>query len=278
MEIKYLGTAASEGIPALFCDCETCRRSMKLGGKNIRTRSQAIIDNSLLIDFPADTYMHFLKHKIPMTKIKTCIITHSHEDHLYPDEIIMRKTDCFAHVDSGEALTFYCTESGYNMICKVTEKNHIPDRDVRVKKIEPFEAFETEGYKITPMRAIHDPKSSPVIFAIEKDGKSIFYANDTAQICEETMDCLKKFKKPFNVVSFDCTWANNPDYDGGHMNFKQNIEFRDEFIKCGIANKDTVFITNHFSHNSKDVVYDDFLKIANEYGFTVAYDGMEIKF
>ena len=50
MEFQYLGTAAAEGIPALFCGCENCERSRKIGGRAIRTRSQAIIDGTLLID------------------------------------------------------------------------------------------------------------------------------------------------------------------------------------------------------------------------------------
>lgn len=54
MKIQYLGTAA-EGLPALFCECETCKHAAFLGGRNIRTRSQAIIDDALLIDYPADT-------------------------------------------------------------------------------------------------------------------------------------------------------------------------------------------------------------------------------
>ncbi len=60
MRIKYFGTAAAEGFPGLFCSCEACERARKAGGKNIRTRSQALIDRALLIDFPADTYMHVL--------------------------------------------------------------------------------------------------------------------------------------------------------------------------------------------------------------------------
>lgn len=61
MKIKYLGTAAAEGIPAIFCECANCKRSRMLGGKNIRTRSQAIIDDVLLIDFPAVVYDDFVK-------------------------------------------------------------------------------------------------------------------------------------------------------------------------------------------------------------------------
>lgn len=55
MKIQFLGTAAYEGIPAMFCQCEQCNTARKRGGKNLRTRSQALIDGKLLIDFPADT-------------------------------------------------------------------------------------------------------------------------------------------------------------------------------------------------------------------------------
>ena len=73
MKIKYLGTAAAEGIPAVFCECETCKKAIELGGKNIRTRSQAIIDDKLLIDFPADTYIHSLQYRIMLSDIKNCM-------------------------------------------------------------------------------------------------------------------------------------------------------------------------------------------------------------
>ena len=33
MEIQYLGTAAAEGWPALFCDCDICHRARKEGGE-----------------------------------------------------------------------------------------------------------------------------------------------------------------------------------------------------------------------------------------------------
>ena len=56
MEIQYLGTAAAEGLPALFCDCEICRKARNTGGKEVRTRTQSIVDGKILIDFPPDTY------------------------------------------------------------------------------------------------------------------------------------------------------------------------------------------------------------------------------
>ena len=82
MKLKYLGTAAAEGFPAVFCNCQYCREARELGGKNIRTRSQSLINDDLLIDFPPDTYHHFLTQSIEGDKIKYLLITHAHSDHL----------------------------------------------------------------------------------------------------------------------------------------------------------------------------------------------------
>jgi len=40
MKFQYLGTAAAEGWPALFCNCDNCEKARKAGGKNIRIRTQ----------------------------------------------------------------------------------------------------------------------------------------------------------------------------------------------------------------------------------------------
>lgn len=278
MKIKYLGTAAAEGIPAIFCDCENCVKSAELGGRNIRTRSQALVDGKILIDFPADTYAHFLRYKLPLSKIKTCIVTHSHSDHLYAAETEMRKKG-FAHIEDGQPIVFYSDKSGYEMLIEASKKFNISENDVKVVRISPFEPFEAEGYKITPVRAAHDVKSSPVIYAIEKEGKSMLYANDTSELCKESMECLKKADKPFDLVSLDCTEANADEVGYiGHMNLKKCERLREVFKEQGLADENTKFVLNHFSHNGKNAVYDEFVKIAAESGFETSYDGLEIEF
>lgn len=278
MKIKYLGTAAAEGIPAVFCECENCKRSRELGGRNIRTRSQAIIDNTLLIDFPADTYMHYLVHNIPLNKIKTCIITHSHIDHLYYEEIEMRRNGVFAHLTSEEPLTFYAGEDGYNKLSSYMRHCSIGENDVKTVKIESYKAFEAEGYKIMPIKAEHDQASSPVIFVIEKNGKSIFYANDSSEYNDESVECLKSLKKPIDVVSLDCTEACNHTTYVGHLCLERCISLRKKLIDEKIVYDNSIFVLNHFSHNGANVVYDEFVKIAAEYDFVVSYDGMEFEF
>ena len=80
MKIQYLGTAAAEGWPGIFCRCDVCKKALRLGGKNIRTRSQAVIDDKILVDLPQDTYSHMLTYGLDMPNIRTLFVTHSHQE------------------------------------------------------------------------------------------------------------------------------------------------------------------------------------------------------
>ena len=60
MKITYYGTAAGEAWPGVFCRCELCEKARALGGKNIRTRSQALVNDDLLLDLPPENHMHSL--------------------------------------------------------------------------------------------------------------------------------------------------------------------------------------------------------------------------
>ncbi len=276
MRLQYLGTAAAEGIPALFCTCETCRRSRAIGGRAIRTRSQAIIDGTLLIDLPADTYLHFLVHEVPLATVQACLITHSHPDHLYPADLWMRKNG-FSHLPSGTPpFTVYADESGYAMVEELITRHQIQETDLLVKKATPTVPFTVAGYTVTPLRASHSPETSPVVYIVEKEGKSLLYSHDSSEYNSETMAYLAALSRPLDLVSLDCTEACNHKTYIGHLDFERCIAVRKELIACGAATDKTVFVLNHFSHNGADVVYDDFIKIADEYGFLVSYDGMVI--
>ena len=76
MKITYYGTAAGEAWPGVFCQCHVCQEARRLGGKNIRTRSQALIDGALLLDLPPDNYLHSLCCGLDLSKVRTLLITH----------------------------------------------------------------------------------------------------------------------------------------------------------------------------------------------------------
>ena len=149
MKITYLGTAAAEGFPAVFCNCEYCREAKLLGGKNIRTRSQTLINSDLLIDLPADTYSHFLKNNIDGDKIKYLLVTHSHSDHFYEKELEMRQ-GVYAHDMRVEKLKIYC---GTGVAGTIQKTNVMDNGTIDLEVLKPFDTVAIGDYTITALPA-----------------------------------------------------------------------------------------------------------------------------
>ena len=84
MKLTFYGTGASEGVPAVFCECESCVQARKLGGRNLRTRTSARVDDHVLIDFSVDSFAHVLFGGLRLSQIHHVLITHSHLDHFFP--------------------------------------------------------------------------------------------------------------------------------------------------------------------------------------------------
>ena len=87
MKIAFYGTAAGEGWPGVFCHCQLCQDARRLKGKNIRTRSQALVNDDLLLDLPPDNQLHSIQYGLDLSKVKTLLFTHSHSDHCYPYDL-----------------------------------------------------------------------------------------------------------------------------------------------------------------------------------------------
>ena len=278
MKIQYLGTSATERIPAMFCECKVCTMAREKKGKCVRTRSQALIDDKILIDYPADSFKHFSDFDVPFKNIKTCLITHSHLDHLYTEDVLVRKRR-FSYVNENpEPLVFYSGLSGYELIEKMRTDSNIPKEDFYASCLTPFESFEREGYNILPVKAVHDEKSTPLLYIIEKDGKSLFYSTDTSEYSEETLNCLGNLKKPLVLITLDCTYGNSKTEVTGHMDLGRCAKIKELLVSIGAADENTLFVLTHFSHNGDNVDYDEFKMLASDLGFITAYDGMVIEF
>ncbi len=277
MKFQYLGTAAAEAFPSLFCGCERCRRAREIGGRALRTRSQAIIDGRLLIDFPADTLSHLHTHALDPMKIKNCLITHSHSDHLYHKELTMIRPG-MARPDPGFCFTLWGSEIVTESMRPFTERYEAMGLLAR-RTVRCFEPFTVDGYTVTALPAVHDPSAGPVIYQISDGKHTILYGNDTNYPGEEVWSYWAETKPYFSFVSLDCTAGNRYSERGlgpSHMSFGNNVEVKVRMLEEGYADAKTIFISNHFSHNGTDVVYDDFVPIAAAEGFGVSYDGMKI--
>ena len=272
MKIKYLGTAAYEGVPSPFCNCGVCKKAKELGGRNIRSRSQALINDELLIEFNADTVFHYHKYGFDWEKICGCLITHSHCDHLYPDDIEIAAGH-YSH--EHRQINFYAAQSGYEIIKAVADKT---DGGAAVTLVRAGERFTVGKYSVLPMWANHSEMTSPVIYSIAADGKKMLYAHDTGIFPEKTWQLLSGEGR-FDFLSLDCTgclglgggWRN------GHMSLVTNRETVERLRGLSLADENTKIVVNHFSHNGGQI-YDEMLEEAKKYNYIVSYDGMEIEF
>lgn len=284
MKIKFLGTAAAEGFPAFFCSCRVCEKARAAGGRNIRSRSQSLINDDLLIDYSADTYYHTLVHGLDLRKVKSLLITHSHDDHLYPYDLTYRTSPVYAQFPNGgkdkKPLDIYVTKHSGKILrkCFIAEKVMIKDRKaVSVHRIKKFEPFETAGYSVTAVTADHDMKTDPVFYLISKDGKNILYGHDTGYFLKQTWDYIEKNKIKFDLVTLDCTCGEAEKSYSYHMGLNACRDVKKRLLQNGNADENTIFCLNHFSHTC-GYTYDELCEIAEKEGFIVSFDGLEIEF
>jgi phosphoribosyl 1,2-cyclic phosphate phosphodiesterase len=274
MKLLYLGTAAAEGIPAVFCSCPICLDAREKKGKNIRTRSQALLDGKILFDFPADRFSHYISSGftgLDLPAIRHVFITHSHMDHFYPEELILRRP-VFVASTPVETLHIYGNRAVERRLLDL-QGTALPCNDFRYAK--PFEPMEIEGYRITPLPALHDRKEECLFYAAEHGGRTLLYAHDTGIFTEPVWEYFVKAGMHFDIVSLDCTTMVMKD-GGNHMGIPDCDVVRQKLLSMGLAGTKTVFVLNHFSHNG-GLNHDDLCKAAEKDGFIVAYDGMEIE-
>ncbi|MBQ5838067.1 MAG: hypothetical protein IIW39_05275 [Clostridia bacterium] len=277
MKITYLGTAAAEGWPAMFCNCEYCLRAKKLGGKNLRTRSQTLINDDLLIDFPADTYNHMLNTGIDLSKVKYCFVTHSHIDHFEPTDLCMRFESCYAHNMVEPILNIYGNKAVLNrfehFVGKLGEEESLPA--VTVTEIKAYETVSVGRYKITPLPAFHAPKETPFVYLINDGEKTLLYLHDTGLPFDEVYDYLERNGVRADMVSYDCTYVALPSA-GGHMGLDSVPTVKERLTSIGVADEKTVHAVNHFSHNGM-LLHDELCEKAGALGFITSYDGMVVE-
>ncbi len=278
MKLKYYGTAAAEAFPAFFCSCDHCERARKAGGKNIRSRSQALVNDDLLIDFPPDTYMHIASYGLDLRKIENIIITHSHMDHLhYPDLRNVRPVNAKRPENFGKLNVFVSNGSSQKIKELMESDSEVPEF-LELHILKPFACVKIGKYDVTPILANHDMKTDPLNFIISDGERCMLYGNDTGYFLDETWAFLEREKICFDYVSLDCTCTGDDgEFAKNHMTLKTCVNVKNRLLQMGCADEKTVFCVHHFSHNG-GYTYDELVPVAQKLGFIVSYDTMEVEF
>jgi len=273
MKIKYLGTGASEGIPAPFCCCEICANARKKGGREIRHRTSCLIDGNLLIDLSPDTFSQAASYALDLSALSLLLITHTHPDHFYIYELINAVLPDIKRANE-KKLNLACSQGVYDEILHRLKKEQADMllQSLEITILQPFEATELCGYTVTPLPARHSTVM-PFIYIIEKDGKRLLYGNDTGFFFEEVWDRISGVK--FDMVSLDCTNLTD-NATPVHMSIEDDITVKKRFFQQKNLNPGTRIYATHFSHFANLTHYqiDERLRLN---GIIASYDGMEVE-
>ncbi len=273
MRLLFLGTASAEGYPATFCNCENCLAARERRGRNIRARASLLVDNDLLIDFSPDVYRRSVDFGVELRDVGTLLVTHSHEDHLYIDELRLRSFP-FA-VEKPRRMRVICSSYVARLLRK-RYRGYFRELNLNTKVVRPFETIRAGRYVVTALAARHAPEhgEQALIYLVEKGGKTILYACDTGPLPPRTVEVLSD-RRLDAVVSEATLGILGSEVFEYHMGFRDVIKLREWMVDHGVITSDTPFVVTHFSHLTCPL-HEEMEESLKPYGITPAYDGLSI--
>ena len=148
MEILFLGTGTSNGVPQLCCDCEVCTSP---DPRDNRLRSSLLLTENgknILIDCGPDFRQQMLQHKVE--SLSAILLTHEHYDHVggLDDVRSYRAVDVYAEQRVNDTLmrTMYYSFAA----------NKYPGvPEMKLHEIIENCPFEAAGLSIIPLRLLH---------------------------------------------------------------------------------------------------------------------------
>ena len=283
MKIKFLGTSAAHSLPLPFCNCNYCKKTRELGGKNYRKRSSILINDDLIIDIGPDFMTASFMHNVDTSKVRYWLQTHSHSDHFSAEHIITRMPE-YA-VENIEPLFLYASQKCIHNISKklnveefganLFEKDWLKKLSLNVNSVKHFEKIIFDSYSITAFDANHDNNDGSSIYLVADNSCKLFYALDTNGLTEETINYLYKEKVCLDIIVLDHTYGYNVNAND-HLNANKFIETINTMKNKKIINQNTKVYASHISHEG-NLLHDEFVNFAKEHRYNVAYDGLEIE-
>lgn len=152
MDITFLGTGTSQGVPMIACHCEVC---MSCDARDHRLRSSVMVTDgktTVVVDTGMDFRYQMLRADVQW--IDGVLYTHSHKDHTGG----MDDLRAFNHL-SGRSINLYCDERVEKLLRKDFDyafdaSNIYGVPQVVINRIGE-EVFNIGGLEIMPIKGLH---------------------------------------------------------------------------------------------------------------------------
>ncbi len=282
MKLTFLGTSAANAFPEAFCRCDHCKAARQEGGKSLRKRSSALINDDLLIDLGPDIMASSQIHRIDLNGVRYCVQTHPHADHLDLSHLLSRSPGY--GVIGAPRLHFYGSKlalekanetftrdlSGMDLLDPAFEA----DLNLNAHAIEPFQPTEIGPYRVIGFPANHAQGYGALLYAIQEQGRTVFYGTDTASLLDETWAAFHRFELTFDLVVLDHTYGPaEPESD--HLNAQNLANHVRRMRKEGLLAKTGRAFATHIAHEGNPP-HTELAEYASRHGYEIAYDGLVV--
>lgn len=270
MKITLLGTSGAEGWPGLFCRCSVCHVARTEGGKNRRTRSSALIDGVLKLDFPSDILQQVVRWNVDLLDLRAILFTHSHDDHLCAAEL-QYAGPYFVPTPISQSMPIYGPSEA---ICKIKTAIDMDRLPFTLHVLQPNEPIDIAGYTVTPILAQHDPEIVCFNYMItDIAGTTLLYATDTGWYAEETWRILEQSR--LDGIVIECGKGPLESGYAGHLSIRQIHALRARLLASGSLAPTAPMAATHFPHLG-GMLHEELAAEFEPGGVLAAYDGMEI--
>lgn len=270
LELLFLGSGTSAGVPLIGCECEVCRSS---DPRDQRTRASVVVrypdagdvgrDEHMIRQFMIDTTpemrMQVLRHRI--MRIDGVLFTHAHADHIFGLDDLRRFN---AAMD--RAIDIYAEAPVMERFFEIFSYVFEPHKNVNdsfipqliANRLEPEGVLDLHGARWTPLRLLHG--RLPILgFRVDWEGQSLAYCTDVSRIVPETYPLLEGL----DVLVLDALrYRHHPT----HMTVDQALEQIDR-IRPGRA---------YLTHIAHDISHADLEPRLPEHVF-LAFDGLSVR-
>lgn len=261
MEVVFLGSGTSQGVPMIACACAVCTST---DPRNHRTRASIHVEMDGLhvqVDATPEFRLQCLREKVE--KLDVFILTHGHADHITGMDDLRR----FCDLIGGEALTVYTTDEGMARVLSIFPYA-IAERPVsrgyaafKLLEMPPVLEF-PEGTIRSTLLPHGGVNTLGLVFEEKSSGKKFVYYNDCKRLPREAV----ALAKGADVVVLD---GLRPEPHPSHMCIAEAC------AAAGEIGAPTTYLT-HLTHLTDHATLSRELAVTHP-GVHVAYDGLRLR-
>jgi len=246
MELLFLGTGTSTGVPQIGCKCDVCTST---NPKDKRLRASVLITKDkarILIDSGPDLRQQLLSNNI--NQLSAVLLTHEHYDHIggLDDLRPLGNSDIYAEERVLKTIQL-------NMPYCFREKKYPGVPLINLHEIDET-IFKVNNVDIQPIRVMHE--KLPILgFRIE----NLAYLTDVKTIDDKSFELLKNL----DVLVIN---ALRKDYHFSHLSLEEALNMAEK-----IGAKKTFF--THMSHDMG--LHENINDILPKH-IQLTYDGLKI--